>query len=76
MVGVVRGHAVDGDGKTDHSVRTTVAALRAHREMQKEEKAAFGPGYQDGGHVFGWEDGRLHPECLRARAPGYGPCGG
>jgi integrase len=71
---VVRGHAVEGDGKTDHSVRvlaldpTTVAALRAHRNTQTEEKAAFGPGYQEGGHVFAWEDGRpVHPDTIRQR---------
>jgi integrase len=44
--------------KTPHSARTialdhtTVAALRAHRDRQHAEAAAFGPGYRDSGYVF------------------------
>src|SRR6266704_2860251 len=44
--------------KTPHSVRvvaldrTTVAALRAHRDRQDAEAAAFGPGYHASGYVF------------------------
>jgi len=44
--------------KTPHSVRvialdhTTVAALRAHRDRQRAEAAAFGPGYHASGYVF------------------------
>jgi integrase len=44
--------------KTPHRVRvialdhTTVAALRAHRDRQRAEAAAFGPGYHASGYVF------------------------
>jgi integrase len=44
--------------KTPHSARvialdhTTVAALRAHRDRQRAEAAAFGPGYHASGYVF------------------------
>ena len=44
--------------KTAHSTRvialdhTTVAALRAHRDRQRTEAAAFGPGYRASGFVF------------------------
>src|SRR5207247_6828590 len=31
---------------------TTVAALRAHRVRQAEERLAWGPAYEDGGRVF------------------------
>jgi len=43
---------------TDHSTRvialdhTTVAALAAHRDRQRGEAAAFGPGYRASGFVF------------------------
>ncbi|HLQ56747.1 MAG TPA: tyrosine-type recombinase/integrase, partial [Streptosporangiaceae bacterium] len=44
--------------KTPHSARvialdhTTVTALRAHRDRQRAEAAAFGPGYHASGYVF------------------------
>ena len=44
--------------KTPHSARvialdhTTVAALRAHRDRQQREAAAWGPGYRASGFVF------------------------
>ena len=44
--------------KTPHSVRvialdrTTVAALAGHRDRQRAEAAAYGPGYRDSGYVF------------------------
>ncbi|HUZ34728.1 MAG TPA: site-specific integrase [Streptosporangiaceae bacterium] len=44
--------------KTPHSARaialdhTTVTALRAHRDRQRAEAAAFGPGYHPSGYVF------------------------
>ena len=44
--------------KTPHSTRvialdhTTVAALRAHRDRQRAEAAAYGPGYRASGFVF------------------------
>jgi integrase len=41
----------------------TVAALRAHRVRQLQERLAVGPRWQDSGLVFTWPDGRpLHPE--------------
>ena len=52
------GHLVVCPPKTPHSVRTialdhtTVAALRAHRDRQRAEAAAFGPGYRASGYVF------------------------
>src|SRR5207244_11248262 len=44
--------------KTAHSTRvialdhTTVAALRAHRDRQRAEAGAYGPGYRTSGLVF------------------------
>jgi integrase len=44
--------------KTPHSTRvialdhTTIAALRAHRDRQQAEAAAYGPGYRASGFVF------------------------
>lgn len=44
--------------KTPHSTRvialnrTTVAALAGHRDRQRAEAAAYGPGYRDSGYVF------------------------
>jgi integrase len=44
--------------KTPHSTRvialdhTTVAALRAHRDRQRAEAGAYGPGYRPSGFVF------------------------
>jgi len=44
--------------KTPHSTRvialdrTTVAALAEHRDRQRAEAAAYGPGYRDSGYVF------------------------
>jgi integrase len=44
--------------KTPHSTRvialdhTTVAALRVHRDRQRAEAAAYGPGYRPSGFVF------------------------
>lgn len=42
-----------------------MAALRAHRKAQVEERLALGPGYQDGDLAFCREDGRaLHPDTF------------
>ena len=42
---------------------TTVAALRAHRKRQLEERMAWGPAYQDSGLVITREDGTfVHPD--------------
>ncbi len=45
----------------------TVAALRAHRRRQLEERMAWGEAWTDSGLVFTAEDGTgLHPQSLRA----------
>ena len=52
------GHLTISPPKTAHSTRvialdhTTVAALAAHRDRQRAEAAAFGPGYRASGFVF------------------------
>ena len=52
------GHLTVCPPKTPHSVRTialdhtTIAALRAHRDRQRAEAVAFGPGYRVSGYVF------------------------
>jgi integrase len=52
------GHLVVCPPKTPHSSRvialdhTTVAALRAHRQRQAGEQAAYGRGYRVSGYVF------------------------
>jgi integrase len=63
--------AVIGDAKTQKGVRVidldpaTVAALRAHRHQQRQERLAWGPAYNDAGLVFARENGRLiHPDLL------------
>jgi integrase len=57
--------------KTKRSRRTvpipdeTVAALKAHRAAQLQERLALGPGYSDGDLVFAREDGTaLHPDTF------------
>ena len=46
----------------------SVAALRAHRKRQLEERLAWGPAYEDSGLVFTREDGTpLHPEAVSAQ---------
>jgi integrase len=57
--------------KTPHSARTialdhtTVAALRAHRDRQRAEASAFGPGYHASGYVFtGRNGGPMAPDRL------------
>jgi integrase len=52
------GHLTVCPPKTPHSIRTialdhtTVAALRTHRDRQRAEASAFGPGYHASGYVF------------------------
>lgn len=42
---------------------TTAAVLVGHRKRQLEDRLAWGPAWQDSGHVFTTEDGRvLHPQ--------------
>lgn len=60
--------------KTDASVRTvtldamTVAALRAHRAEQAQERLAAGPVWSDEGRVFALEDGTgLDPDAVSQR---------
>lgn len=43
----------------------TVAALRAHRKRQKEDRLACGPAWQDTGYMFTTEDGSpLRPDAV------------
>lgn len=65
---VVDNELIYGDPKTSRGKRvvaldvSTVAALRAHRARQAEERLAWGGGYEDEGLVFARENGRpLHP---------------
>ncbi|MGH7693265.1 MAG: tyrosine-type recombinase/integrase [Candidatus Dormibacteria bacterium] len=60
----------DSTPKT-HQARTidldpaTVDQLRAHRQRQATERAAWGPGYQESGLVFRREDGSsVHPDLF------------
>jgi integrase len=71
---VVDGQVVESDGKTENAQRVvvldpvTLALLRSHVEMLDGERAEFGPGYQDSGLLFCWEDGRaVHPDTITTR---------
>lgn len=61
---VVGGKVVEGIPKTENGRRTidldevTVAALRAHRKVQLEQRMLMGAGYTDHGYVFAQVDGR------------------
>jgi integrase len=68
---VARYQAITSRPKTDKGARTvaldaaTVAALRAHRIAQLEERLAAGSAYDDTGLVFTQPDGSaIHPERL------------
>jgi integrase len=70
----VGGVLIDGKPKTSRGRRVvaldplTVAALRAHSTVQKAERLAFGPGFNDRGFVFVREDGSpVHPAWLTRR---------
>jgi integrase len=60
---VIDGRVVESDGKTENAQRVialdpfTLAALRAHIELLDQERAEFGPDYEDYGLLFCWEDG-------------------
>lgn len=65
------GQMVEGDPKSGKA-RTvdlddgTVAALRAHRAVQLQERLAWGPAWTDSGYVLTREDGMaLHADTLR-----------
>jgi integrase len=71
---VVDGRVVESDGKTENAQHVlaldpfTLAALRAHVERIDQERAAFGPDYQDHGVLFCWENGRPpHPDTITRR---------
>lgn len=50
----------------------TVAALRAHRKAQLEERLAWGGRYEDNGLVFAWENGKpIHPDRLSQQFDRY-----
>jgi integrase len=52
--------------------RFTVAALKAHRVRQLEERLAWGPAWVDTGLVFVREDGQvLHPGHVTKRSPAW-----
>jgi len=54
-----------GRGRAVKLDPATVAALRAHRKHQAAEQLAYGPGYEQSGYLFTWEDGRpLHPDYV------------
>ena len=71
---IAAGHAHSSSGKTRRSRRllaldpATVAALRAHLEVQERERAAWGPDYRDHALLFCWPDGRpLYPDTITER---------
>jgi integrase len=69
-----------GDAKTQKGVRVididpaTLAALRAHRHEQRQERLAWGPAYIDSGLVFTRENGApIHPDRLSQMFRGHVP---
>jgi integrase len=71
---VVDGRVVQSDGKTENAQRLivldpfTLALLKKHIEMLSQECTEFGPGYEDHGLLFCWEDGRPpHPDTITRR---------
>jgi integrase len=71
---VIDGQVVESDGKTENAQRTvvldpfTLAVLKAHVEMINTERTELGPGCQDHGLLFCWEDGRPpHPDTITRR---------
>jgi integrase len=71
---VVDGKVIESDGKTENAQHVlaldpfTLAALRAHVEKLDQERRGFGPGYQDHGVLFCWQDGRPpHPDTITRR---------
>jgi integrase len=71
---VVAGVVHESEPKSARGLRTvaldarTVAALRAHRKRQPEERVAWGPAYEDDGLVFCRENGTvLHPSTVSKR---------
>ena len=81
---VVDGQVIESDGKTENAQRIlaldpfTLAALGVHVEMLDQERADFGPDYQDHGLLFCWENGKPphpddHPALPPARREGRAP---
>lgn len=65
------GYEVQESTPKSHQARTidldpgTIKQLKDHLERQPDEKAAWGPGYQDSGLVFRREDGSpVHPQLF------------
>jgi integrase len=55
-----------------HLDPVTVAALRAHRNRQRQERLAWGPAYNDTGLVFTREDGTLlNPDLISETFRGH-----
>ena len=71
---VVDGKVIESDGKTENAQHVialdpfTLAVLAAHVQVLDEERAEFGPDYEDHGLLFCWEDGRPpHPDTITRR---------
>jgi integrase len=71
---VVDGRVIESDGKTENAQHVlaldpfTLAALKAHVAMLDQERAEFGPDYQDYGVLFCWENGKPpHPDTITRR---------
>jgi len=71
---VIDGRVVESDGKTENAQRVialdpfTLAALRAHVELLDQERAEFGPDYENHDLLFCWEDGTPpHPDTITRR---------
>jgi integrase len=71
---VIDGRVIQSDGKTENAQRLialdpfTLALLKKHVEMLSQERIEFGPGYEDHGLLFCWEDGRPpHPDTITRR---------
>jgi integrase len=71
---VVDGRVVESDGKTENAQHVlaldpfTLAALKEHVAMLDQERAEFGPDYEDYGVLFCWENGKPpHPDTITRR---------
>ena len=71
---VIDGKVIESDGKTENAQHVialdpfTMAVLGAHVQVLDEERAEFGPDYEDHGLLFCWEDGTPpHPDTITRR---------
>ena len=65
---------IESDGKTENAQHVlaldpfTLAVLKTHVETLDQERADFGPDYQDHGVLFCWENGKPpHPDTITRR---------